>query len=68
MSGVVAALDNKNKIRCKVYNLGNSSPIYLNGFISTCKKVVGKKAKRDLGYEPKVELENGLRLMYNSLC
>lgn len=44
VSGVVAALDNKNNMECDVFNLGNSNPITLNEFIATCEKVVGKKA------------------------
>ena len=89
VSGVVASLDNKKQIKCKVYNLGNSSPVSLNEFIELCEKVVGKKgnyeqignqlgdvphtyadiskAKKDLNYEPKVKLEEGLRLMYLKL-
>ncbi len=53
VSGVVASLDNKKQIKCKVYNLGNSSPVSLNKFIELCEKVVGKKAN----YE---EIENQL--------
>ena len=89
MSGVVLALDNKKKLKCEVYNLGNSSPVSLNEFIELCEKVVGKKcnyeeignqlgdvphtyadiskAKRDLDYEPKVKLKDGLSLMYKNL-
>jgi UDP-glucuronate 4-epimerase len=89
VSGVVLALDNKKKLKCEAYNLGNSSPVSLNEFIELCEKVVGKKAnyeqignqlgdvphtyaditkaKRDLYYEPKVKLEDGLRLMYLNL-
>lgn len=89
VSGVVASIDNKKKLKCEVYNLGNSSPVSLNEFIELCEKVVGKKAnyeqignqlgdvphtfadiskaKRDLDYEPKVKLKNGLSLMYVNL-
>ena len=89
VSGVVLALDNKKKLKCEVYNLGNSSPVSLNEFIELCEKVVKKKAnyeqignqlgdvphtfadiskaKRDLYYEPKIKLENGLSLMYLDL-
>ena len=89
VSGVVSSLDNKNNVKCEVYNLGNSSPVSLNEFISLCEKAVGKKAKyeqignqlgdvphtyadiskakRDLGYEPKVGLEEGLKLMFKKL-
>lgn len=85
VDGVISALDNKKKVKCEVYNLGNSSPISLNDFIELCEKVVGKKAiykqidnqlgdvphtyadiskaKRDLGYDPKVGLEEGLSLI-----
>tara|TARA_B100001059_G_scaffold109603_1_gene109673 strand:- start:8500 stop:9420 length:921 start_codon:yes stop_codon:yes gene_type:complete len=44
VDGVVSALDNKKKVKCEVYNLGNSSPISLNDFIELCEKVAGKKA------------------------
>ena len=44
VDGVISALDNKKRVKCEVYNLGNSSPISLNDFISLCEKVVGKKA------------------------
>ena len=89
VSGVVSACDNRNKIKCEVYNLGNSSPVSLNEFIKLCEKVVDKKAiyeqigdqlgdvphtyaeitkaKKDLDYEPKITLEEGLKLMYNNL-
>ena len=36
VDGVIAALDNVKNIKCKVYNLGNSTPIYLNDFITLC--------------------------------
>jgi len=89
VDGVLAALDNKGKVKCQVYNLGNSSPVSLNKFIGLCETVVGKeaiykqienqlgdvphtyadisKAKRDLKYEPKVKLEEGLRYAYDSI-
>ena len=44
VSGVVSSLDNKNNIKCEVYNLGNSTPIKLNEFIKICEEVVGKRA------------------------
>tara|TARA_B100000900_G_C20553816_1_gene705907 strand:- start:85 stop:1020 length:936 start_codon:yes stop_codon:yes gene_type:complete len=44
VSGVVAACDNKKRIKCEVYNLGNSSPVSLNEFIELCEKVANKKA------------------------
>ena len=47
VSGVVASLQNKKQVKCEVYNLGNSSPVSLNEFISLCEKVVGKKANYD---------------------
>tara|TARA_Y100001970_G_scaffold140997_1_gene173641 strand:- start:39 stop:971 length:933 start_codon:yes stop_codon:yes gene_type:complete len=89
VSGVVASLYNKNKIKCEVYNLGNSSPVSLNEFIELCEKVVKKKgnyeqienqlgdvphtyadiskAKRDLGYEPKVGLIYGLKMAFKDI-
>lgn len=89
VDGVISALDNKKKVKCEVYNLGNSSPISLNDFIELCEKVVGNKAiykqidnqlgdvphtyadiskaKRDLRYDPKVGLDEGLRLIYDKL-
>lgn len=47
VSGVVASLQNRKQVKCEVYNLGNSSPVSLNEFISLCEKVVGKKANYD---------------------
>ena len=89
VSGIINALDNKNNIKCEIYNLGNSSPISLNDFIKVCEKVSNKKAdfiqcyeqlgdvphtyadiskaKKDLNYEPKTTLEEGLTKFYNSL-
>ena len=89
VSGIIAALDNKKNIKCEIYNLGNSSPVTLNEFISICEKVSEKtalydqieeqlgdvphtyadisKAKRDLGYNPKTTLEEGLKKLYLSL-
>ena len=89
VSGIIAALDNKKNIKCEIYNLGNSSPVTLNEFISICEKVSEKtalydqieeqlgdvphtyadisKAKRDLGYEPKINLVDGLKKLYLSL-
>ena len=86
VSGIIAALDNKKNIECEIYNLGNSSPVTLNEFISTCEQVSGKtalydqieeqlgdvphtyadisKAKRDLDYEPKINLVDGLKKLY----
>lgn len=42
--GILAALRSSIKIKCEIYNLGNSTPVTLNEFIETCEKVVGKKA------------------------
>lgn len=83
VDGIISALENKEKMRCEVINLGNSSPVTLNEFIETCEKVTNKKAnyetignqlgdvpktyadvskaKKLLGYNPKVSLEDGLR-------
>jgi len=44
VSGIIAAIENKKNIQCEVYNLGNSDPVTLNEFISTCEKVTNKKA------------------------
>ena len=89
VAGIIGALDNKKDIKCEIYNLGNSSPVSLNEFISLCEKVSNKKAiykeieeqlgdvphtyadirkaKKDLGYDPKVKLEDGLKNLYESL-
>lgn len=48
VDGIISALDNKNNIKCDVFNLGNSSPVSLNDFIKTCEDVTGKKAKYKL--------------------
>jgi len=86
VNGIIAALDNKKNIECEIYNLGNSSPVTLNEFISICEKVSGKtalydqieeqlgdvphtyadisKAKKDLDYEPKINLADGLKKLY----
>lgn len=45
VDGIIASLENKKKVKCEVYNLGNSSPVSLNEFIEICEEVVGKKAK-----------------------
>jgi len=45
VDGIIASMENKKNIQCDVYNLGNSSPVSLNDFISTCEDVSGKKAK-----------------------
>jgi len=45
VNGILGAIKNKNKKTCEVYNLGNSSPVSLNEFISLCEKVTKKKAK-----------------------
>ena len=89
VQGIVSATENKKNVNCEVYNLGNSSPVSLNEFISICEDVTGKKglynqlgmqlgdvphtyaditkAKRDLDYEPKVNLKVGLNKTFNSL-
>ena len=87
VDGVILSLENKNNVKCDVFNLGNSSPISLNNFISLIEKISGKKAlydqigdqlgdvpitcadiskaKRELGYNPKISLEEGLLRTYN---
>ena len=45
VNGILGAIKNKNKKTCEVYNLGNSSPVSLNEFISLCEKVTKKKAR-----------------------
>ena len=89
VNGIIVALDNKKNIECEIYNLGNSSPVTLNEFISTCVKVTGKaalydqieeqlgdvphtyadisKAERDLDYNPKTSLSDGLKQLYLSI-
>lgn len=89
VSGIIAAVDNKKNIECEIYNLGNSSPVTLNEFISTCESISGNvaiyeqigeqlgdvphtyadisKAKRDLDYNPKTSLSDGLKQLYLSL-
>jgi UDP-glucuronate 4-epimerase len=44
VSGVVSSLDKESNIEHQIYNLGNNNGITLKEFISTCEKVVGKKA------------------------
>ena len=44
VNGIIGALYNRANVTCEIYNLGNSRPITLNKFISTCEKVTGKKA------------------------
>jgi len=41
VDGILASLNNN---RTNIYNLGNSNPVTLNEFISTCEDVVNKKA------------------------
>ena len=53
VSGVISAMENKNNVKCEVYNLGNSSPVTLNEFIALCEKVSFKKANY-------VQIENQL--------
>ncbi len=45
VNGILGALDNKKKVKCEIYNLGNSSPVTLNNFIKKCENVCKKKAK-----------------------
>mgnify|MGYP003387572331 CR=1 FL=1 len=47
VAGIIGALDNKKDIKCEIYNLGNSSPVTLNEFISLCEKISGKIALYD---------------------
>lgn len=89
VNGIIAAVDNIKNIECEIYNLGNSNPVTLNEFISTCENISGKvaiyeqieeqlgdvphtfadisKAKRDLDYNPKTSLSDGLKQLYLSL-
>lgn len=88
VDGIYNSLINKNNIKSKVYNLGNSKPVSLNNFIKLCEKIIGKEAvyetlsdqlgdvpytyadislaKKDLDYNPKVQLEEGLTKFYSS--
>ena len=43
VDGVVSAIEVKD-MSSEIFNLGNSMPVNLNEFISTCEKVTGKKA------------------------
>ena len=47
VSGIIGAMHNKNARKCEIYNLGNSNPVTLNEFISTCEKVTNKAALYD---------------------
>ena len=86
VDGIISASENKNNIKCNIYNLGNSNPVKLNKFIEICEKITGNNAKykqydlqvgdvphtfadisnakKDLDYNPKINLEEGL---YNML-
>ena len=44
VSGIIGALENKNKKKCEIYNLGNSQPVTLNKFIEICEDICQKKA------------------------
>ena len=44
ISGIIGAINNKNKRTCEIYNLGNSNTVNLNQFIQTCEEVTGKSA------------------------
>ena len=48
VDGIISALDNKNNLKCEIFNLGNSKPVSLNSFIECCEEVTGKKAKYDI--------------------
>ena len=89
VNGIIGSINNIDRIKFNIYNLGNSEPVTLNEFIDICSKVVGKnpkikiledqkgdvpytfanieKAKLDLNYNPKIKLETGLRMMYESM-
>ncbi len=84
VNGFVNAID--RPLGYEIFNLGNSSPVTLNEFISTIEKQVGKKAlikqmpmqagdvsltyadiskaKKLLGYEPKIKLKEGMEEFY----
>ncbi len=84
VNGFVNAID--RPLGYEIFNLGNSSPVTLNEFISTIEKQVGKKAlikqmqmqagdvsltyadiskaRKLLGYEPKVKLKEGMEEFY----
>jgi UDP-glucuronate 4-epimerase len=42
--GIINACDNKNNIKCDIFNLGNSNPVSLNEFIKICEKITGNIA------------------------
>ena len=44
VSGIIGAINNKNKRTCEIYNLGNSNIVNLNQFIQTCEQVTGQSA------------------------
>jgi UDP-glucuronate 4-epimerase len=89
VNGIVSSLENKKNVKCEIYNLGNSSPITLNNFISLCEEITNKKAiynqidnqlgdvphtyadiskaQRELNYNPKMSLKDGLKKFYTSL-
>jgi UDP-glucuronate 4-epimerase len=61
VSGIIKSMENigeSGNIECEIYNLGNSNPVSLNEFISSCEKVCNKKAlyiqcEEQLGDVPK---------------
>lgn len=44
VDGVIRSLFTYEKSCCRIFNLGNSNPVSLNEFISTCEDVCNKKA------------------------
>ena len=54
VDGIIGALENKSNLTSEIFNLGNSTPITLNEFISTCEEVTGKKAIYD-----EIEMQKG---------
>jgi len=58
VSGIIKSMEDIGGIKCEIYNLGNSNPVSLNEFISSCEKVCNKKAlyiqcEEQLGDVPK---------------
>lgn len=44
INGIYLVIKNKDKLKCEIYNLGNSEPVTLNNFISICENITGNKA------------------------
>jgi UDP-glucuronate 4-epimerase len=42
VNGIIGSINNIDRIKFNIYNLGNSDPVTLNDFINMCSKVVGK--------------------------